>query len=324
MKSLLYIVLILIFSVSSVRAEKQEELNLQALPVVLKEKATITDNYIRLGDLFTGLDKTKDKKIVAPAPDLGKEAILTNDWLEKLAKTNKIDWKSTDKKASVTVYRNADEISKDEISKIIVKELNAQGMPQDAEVSFQKGDFPLLIPVNSVWQLEPVFAEYTPARQQFEASLILILDSEKKQEMTFAGKVKVFTQLPVAARDMKAGQIITSDDVLTKRVPQLPNARITDSLKTEDLIGKEVKKSLRSGQTIQPNDVREQVMVAKGKIVTLNFTKSGIILSTQGKALENGGLGDTVRVMNSQSKTVVQGTVTGPETVSIQTTGKKP
>ena len=63
---------------------------------------------------------------------------------------------------------------------------------------------------------------------------------------------------------------------------------------------------------------------AKGKIITLNFTKGGIMLSAKGKALENGGLGDTVRVMNTQSKSVVQGTVTGPETVSIVPAGGHP
>lgn len=70
-------------------------------------------------------------------------------------------------------------------------------------------------------------------------------------------------------------------------------------------------------QPLPPDDVRTQVMVAKGKFVTIGFTKGGIMLSAQGKALENGGLGDTVRVQNMQSKSVVQGIVTGPETVTV-------
>ena len=58
-------------------------------------------------------------------------------------------------------------------------------------------------------------------------------------------------------------------------------------------------------------------MVTKGKTVTLSFVKGGSMLSAQGKSLENGGLGDTVRVLNTQSKSVVQGTVAGPETIVI-------
>lgn len=324
MKSLLFTFLFSFLSVSPACAVESEAFDLQPLPVVLKEKAVVADDRIRLGDLFTGLPENTDKKTVAPAPALGKEAILTSEWLKKLAKTNKIAWEPANEKVSVTVYRTAEEVSKDEISRKILKELKAQGMPEDAEIIIQKGDFPVLVPVKSVWRLDTVSAEYSPARQQFEAKLNLTVNSGKKQEMTFAGKVKTFIEVSVAARDLKAGQIITTNDILTKRVAQEANSRAAAFVKTEDLIGKEVKRSLRSGQTIQANDVRAQVMVAKGKTVTLNFTKGGIMLSVQGKALENGGLGDTVRVMNAQSKTVVQGTVTGPETVSVHTTGKKP
>lgn len=322
MKSLLLILLFSAFSVFPVCAEERDSFDLQALPVVLKEKATVTDDRIRLGDLFTGLDEAADKKAVAPAPALGKEAVLTYEWLKKLATANKIDWEPANEKVSVTIYRKADEISKEEVSRILIKELKAQGMPENAEITFQKGDFPVLVPVKSVWRLNPVFAEYTPARQQFSAKMELIVDSEKTQELSFAGKVKVFVQVSVAARDLKAGQIITADDLLSKNISQENNARAVSPVKAEDLIGKEVKRSIRSGQMILSADVRTQVMVAKGKIVTLNYSKGGIMLSAQGKALENGGLGDIVRVMNSQSKSVVQGTVTGPETVSIHTTGK--
>ena len=166
-------------------------------------------------------------------------------------------------------------------------------------------------------------AEYIPARQPVKAKLALTVDGGKTKEMSFSGKAKVFVTVPVAAHDLKTGRIITSDDLLTTRVPQ-ENIKDADPVKTEDLIGKEIKKSVKAGQRIAKNDIRSQVMVAKGKIVTLNFTKGGIMLSAQGKAVENGGLGDTVRVMNLQSKSVVQGIVTGPETVSINVPGKQP
>lgn len=318
MKSLLFTIALLMICAFPLQTAANDAAGLQALPVVLKERVSVADDHIRLGDLFTGLDEKKDRKIVAPAPALGKEAILTAEWLNKLAETNGISWKAADAKVSVTVRREAAEISKDEITRVIVKELTAQGMPENAELTFQKGEFPVLVPVKSDWRLEAVSSDYTPARQRFEAKLNVIVDDEKKKEIAFAGKVRVFIRIPVAARDLKAGQIITPDDVLTKRVSQ-ESVRENDPAAKEDLIGKEVKKAVRSGQQITQKDVRAQVMVAKGKIVTLNFVKGGIMLSAQGKALENGGLGDTVRVMNTQSKSVVQGTVTGPETVSIHT-----
>lgn len=298
--------------------------NLQALPVVLKRKAVVADEYIRLGDLFSGLDADTDKKIVAPAPALGKEAVLTAEWLKKLAQTNKISWTPADGKTAVTVRRDAYEIKADEIKKILIKELKAHGLPENADLFIQSGTLPVPVPVKSSWRLEPVQTEYNSFRQTFEAKMSLTVNAEKKDDLFFAGKAQIFITVPVAGQDLKSGQIITRDDIQMKDIVQETGRRRADPVKTEDLIGKEVKRSIRAGQIISQNDVQTQVMVAKGKIITLNFAKGGIMLSAKGKALENGGLGDTVRVMNIQSKSVVQGTVTGPETVSIAPAGGHP
>lgn len=298
--------------------------NLQALPVVLKQKAVVADEYIRLGDLFSGMDSDADKKIVAPAPALGKEAVLTAEWLKKLAQTNKIGWTPADSKTAVTVRRDAYEISANEIKKILVKELKAHGLPENADLFIQSGSLPVLVPVKSSWRLDPVQTEYNSFRQTFEAKMNLIVNAEKKDDLFFVGKAQIFITVPVAKQDLKSGQIITRDDIQMNNIVQETGRRRIEPVNMEDLIGKEVKRSIRAGQHISQNDVQTQVMVAKGKIITLNFTKGGIMLSAKGKALENGGLGDTVRVMNTQSKSVVQGTVTGPETVSIVPAGGHP
>ena len=322
MKRLLFI---MILSLIAVRAHAgTEKPGLQALPIVLKEKVSVSDKYIRLGDLFSGLNDEADKKTVAPAPALGKDAVLTAEWLKKLARTNDIAWEPANGNVSVTVRREADEIPQKDILAVILKELKAQGVPEEAEIILQKGERSVLVPLYSSWKLEPVEVDYDASHSQFDAKLNLIVNDEAKNALEFSGKIKLSVFIPVAAQDLKAGQIITAADIIVKKSAKESVARNALPMKPEDLIGKEVKKTIRSGQVFTPNDVRAQVMVAKGKIVTLNFTKGGIMLSAQGKALENGGLGDTVRVMNLQSKSVVQGTVSGPESVSIHTTGKKP
>lgn len=295
---------------------------LQALPVTLREKTTVDDEYIRLGDLFSGLDEKADRKVVAPAPALGKEVILTAEWLKNLVRLNKINWTPAGDKASVTVKRNAGEIDRKDIARILEKELKAQGMPDKSEISMQRGPFPILVPVKSDYRLDTENIAYDPFTQNFEAKMTLIVDGKETEKYVFSGKVQTFVMFPTARRDLSVGQIITESDIFMKNMPQDGRRRQTPAL-IEDLIGKEVKRSTRAGQILSEDDVRTKVMVAKGKLITLNFSKGGIMLTTQGKALENGGLGDTVRVMNTQSKAVVQGTVTGPETVLI-TSGSAP
>lgn len=294
---------------------------LQALPVVLKQKAEVSGEYIRLGDLFSGLDTAADQTPAAPAPALGKDAILTAEWLKQLAKKHGIDWTPTPDQSTATVHRAANKIGEEEVKAVLTTALREKGLPETADLLIQKGDLPLLVPARSNWRLEPVRAEYNAQRQTFEVETDLTADREKLSSPVFSGKVRLFVTVPVARRDMKAGQIVTRDDIAVNRVAQDTGRRRADPVNIDDLIGKEIKRTVRAGQNITANDVQTQVMVAKGKIVTLNFSKGNIMLSAKGKALENGGLGDSVRVMNLQSKSVVQGTVTGPETVLIPAAG---
>lgn len=307
----------LFLTVPATRAAAGE---LQALPVVLKQKAEVSGEYIRLGDLFSGLDAAADQTPAAPAPALGKDAILTAEWLKQLAKKHGIDWTPTPDQSTATVHRAADKIGEEEVKATLTAALREKGLPETADLLIQKGDLPLLVPARSDWRLEPARAEYNAQRQTFEVETDLTVNREKLSSPVFSGKVRLFVTVPVARRDMKAGQIVTRDDIAANRIAQDGRRRI-DPANIDDLIGKEIKRTVRAGQTITANDVQTQVMVAKGKVVTLNFSKGNIMLSAKGKALENGGLGDSVRVMNLQSKSVVQGTVTGPETVLIPAAG---
>jgi len=51
--------------------------------------------------------------------------------------------------------------------------------------------------------------------------------------------------------------------------------------------------------------------------VTIVFRSKAITLTLRGKAMGNGAEGDTISVLNPQSKRIVQATVTAPGVVTI-------
>ena len=111
---------------SPVCAESQTE-DLPALPVVLRSKAVIKSDKIRLGDLFSGLPRDKENRLVADAPSLGKDAVLTADWLKEAAQKHAVDWEPADSGVTVEVKRAALEIGKADILPALVKELKNLG-----------------------------------------------------------------------------------------------------------------------------------------------------------------------------------------------------
>jgi len=77
---------------------------------------------------------------------------------------------------------------------------------------------------------------------------------------------------------------------------------------------------LRAGQPIRNGDVRAPVVVAKGSLVTMILKTRNMILTSKGRAIENGAIGDTVKIMNTRSKTVIEAVVAGANRVTVNST----
>ncbi|MBI1252292.1 MAG: flagellar basal body P-ring formation protein FlgA [Alphaproteobacteria bacterium] len=56
--------------------------------------------------------------------------------------------------------------------------------------------------------------------------------------------------------------------------------------------------------------------VRRGEMVTLVYVAPGMQLTTRARAMQNGAIGDVIRVTNLQSNTAVDATVTGPGAAS--------
>jgi len=68
---------------------------------------------------------------------------------------------------------------------------------------------------------------------------------------------------------------------------------------------------LRAGQPVRADDVRKPVLVAKGQTITMIFAAPGLTLTATGRAMSEGGMGETVTVLNPVSYRQITGVVTG-------------
>jgi flagella basal body P-ring formation protein FlgA len=63
---------------------------------------------------------------------------------------------------------------------------------------------------------------------------------------------------------------------------------------------------------VRLSDVKHPTVVAKGSTVTMTFAAPGLTLVATGRAMSEGGVGDTISVQNPVSYRQVQAVVTGP------------
>jgi flagellar basal body P-ring formation protein FlgA len=123
-------------------------------------------------------------------------------------------------------------------------------------------------------------------------------------------------RVPVLKRPIAMGEVIDARDIDMVQM-RLDRVGRTVVLSRDSLIGLAARRMLNPGQPIQAGDVQRPVMVPKGGAVTMLVEAPGIYLSATGKALDNGGEGDAILVMNTQTNRTVQAVVVAPNQVRV-------
>jgi len=115
-------------------------------------------------------------------------------------------------------------------------------------------------------------------------------------------------------RDIARGEVIGDGDVVlgTASTTALSGNVLTSLAAVR---GMEARRPLRAGEVISATDVRHPVVVTKGQTVTMTFDAPGVSLTAMGRAMAEGGVGDTVIVQNPASYRMVNAVVTGAGTV---------
>lgn len=122
--------------------------------------------------------------------------------------------------------------------------------------------------------------------------------------------------MPVLRRRVRPGDIITADDIewRTQRSDRIPPQALLDS---SELVGLTPRRVLRAGEPVRAGSLRPPVLVAKNSLVTLRLATERMVLTAQGRALEDGGHKQVIRVINTQSKVIVSGIVTAEGAVTV-------
>jgi flagella basal body P-ring formation protein FlgA len=124
-------------------------------------------------------------------------------------------------------------------------------------------------------------------------------------------------RIVVPTRDINRGEVIGESDLTFAEITGTALAPSTVT-KFETLTGMQTRRLLRAGDAVRAEDVRRPVVVTKGQTVTMTFSAPGVQLSAMGRAMSEGGVGDTVTVQNPASFRMVSATVTGAGTVRAE------
>jgi flagella basal body P-ring formation protein FlgA len=127
-------------------------------------------------------------------------------------------------------------------------------------------------------------------------------------------------RIPVPVHDIERGEVITAADLAVQTIAS-DRMRPGVVMAADGLTGHEARRILRTGEPVRAEDVRMPILVAKGSTVTMVFDLPGITLTASGRAMGEGGLGETIAVQNPVSFRQVSCTITGPGEVRAGDSG---
>jgi flagella basal body P-ring formation protein FlgA len=120
----------------------------------------------------------------------------------------------------------------------------------------------------------------------------------------------------VLTRAVRRGETVDASVLRseTRDIAQLPFGYVSDAAM---IAGNEFRRPVGAGQALSPADIEPERCIRRGDLVTLIGRAAGIEVRAEGKAMADGGRGSRIRVQNSNSKRIVEGTVTAPGVVEL-------
>ena len=115
-----------------------------------------------------------------------------------------------------------------------------------------------------------------------------------------------------AARSIPAGVVLEETDLVL-------DARTAPGAVTSlaDAVGRETRIAIYAGAPVLAANLQAPALVERNQLVEMRFSRGGLTIRTEGRALDRGAAGERVRVMNLSSRSIVSGLVepTGAVTV---------
>jgi flagellar basal body P-ring formation protein FlgA len=283
----------------------------------LRPIAQVEGDAVTLGDLIDGAgDKAAMPVFGAPQP--GQSGMISTSRVAAAARDHGVLGLETSGLSSVVVRRLGRSIGPEEISKAIQQALiSQQQLSADTEIELSAGQMEIVVEIAA---REPVVVRslsYNGASGRFEASFAV--PGSRALELTPAkvvGNVMDIVRVPVLARAVLKGDVVSAADVLLerRRRSELGADVMTDMAK---IAGTAARRGLGKGSLIREADVQRPELIEKNAGIMMTFEQPGLQLSMRGKALQAGSMGDTIQVMNVNSKRTVEAVVTGANRAAV-------
>jgi len=292
----------------------------QTAAPVLKRHVVVSSKFVHIGDFIDNAGAAAEIAIFR-APDLGETGPVAARRVVDAIRAHTLIDIDTDDISDVKVTRASRAITALEIRAAVLRALGDQhGIDgKTLLATYDNEPRTLHLEPDATGPLKVTRIVHDLRGGRFDITFDLPGSSvARSAPLRLTGMAVETMELPVLARTMSRGEVISAADIVIERRAK-SEAGGDVATTADDIIGKAVKRSIRPGQAVHQVDLMRPELVRRNDNVTMVYQTAGMVLTVRGKALASGAEGDVIDVTNIQSKRTIQATVIGPGRVSIAT-----
>ncbi len=281
----------------------------------LKENSILSDNTIKLGDIFYDLPRDEGR-ILGTAPRPGQNLVLDARTLLKIAIALDLPWRPTSERDQVTLRREATVINYDQIKESLNTALYDEGIYGDFEVSIPAQHHEIILPADQPAEMAITNISIDAQRKSFKATIAAPSAANPIHTFTVDGRIEQVIRVPVLIENIQNGRIIKKTDIDFITIPESGFAHGT-LIDADSLIGMTARRSLIAGRPVKDNEIIAPQIVDRGEMVIMSLSDGIMNITAQAKALESGAKGDVIRVVNTGSNRTLHARITGENEVTV-------
>ena len=173
----------------------------------------------------------------------------------------------------------------------------------------------------SLMQIKTNIVSIDGGKEPWEGSQHFVFEVKDRGALVSV-PINATLQLPpmivTSKRAMRREEVITAESLTYSPIPQRSSADSSNYFTDfEQLVGKQMRRSVATGQPIESQFVGDAVVVTRGEMVEVESVSGDVVVTTSGRASESGAVGDVIGVELLPSRKRINASVTAPMRVRV-------
>ncbi len=222
--------------------------------------------------------------------------------------------------ATTAQLTKAFEVSFDDAEEAVTNALHAKGIGDKLAVTMNGRRSGALFAHTQPVTVETKGLTIEKIDHRWSASLLFMSNGEVISALPASGHFDEIVEIPVLKRQIRAGDIISQNDIEIRDFSQT-HVRTDTVTDMASLIGKAPIHTMSPSRPIREHEIAQPTLVKKNSLVDMHFRSPGMEISATGEAMSDGAHGDVINVRNTASKKIVRASIVDSKTVTILVPG---